>query len=107
MSSPAGPNVAQITLPPGYTLEQFHELQGKIGEYVLNLIRNFSYDVPVNIAIGMAVAVSLAVWDLCVNFQSFEIALAHPLQSLSMIPEERKLLRIKDKNLWRKPSSYA
>jgi len=72
--SATGPNVAQITLPPGFTLEQYYDHQGKV----------------VDVAIGMAVAVALVIWDF-----------------LSMFPAERELFRQNDKNLWKTPSAFA
>jgi len=46
MSSPNAtqPNVAQIPLPPGFTLAQFQALQGTIGVYEFhNIEPNFSH----------------------------------------------------------------
>ncbi|KAG6884551.1 hypothetical protein C0993_010146 [Termitomyces sp. T159_Od127] len=55
----APPNTATIVLPPGYTLEQFQTLQGQLGDAA------FSNGVGclVTIAITVAVAFGVVVWD--------------------------------------------
>jgi len=58
------PNVAQIPLPPGLTLAQFQALQGTIGVYIFTTSTQTSYLSSVNVAIGMAVAVGIVIWDL-------------------------------------------
>ena len=58
------PNVAQIPLPPGLTLAEFQALQGTIGVYGFYNLNSNSYTSLVNVAIGMAVAVGIVIWDL-------------------------------------------
>ncbi|PPQ91963.1 hypothetical protein CVT25_004437 [Psilocybe cyanescens] len=89
MSSPGSPpaaptpGFATIPLPPGMTLEQFMALQ----------------TVVVNLAIAMAVAVGIVIWDLF-----YKLILR---SSISMLPAERELYREKDRKQWAAPATWA
>lgn len=71
MSSPGNisapqPNYAQIILPPGFTLEEYLSLQGKLGMYddFLMPFETADPSTAVTLAIAVACAVALGVWDL-------------------------------------------
>ncbi|KAH9487382.1 hypothetical protein JR316_0001457 [Psilocybe cubensis] len=70
----AQPGSITVPLPPGMTVDQFLALQ----------------KVVVNLAIAMAVAVGIIIWDF-----------------VSMIPTERELYRDKDRKQWKAPATWA
>ncbi|KAG5730172.1 hypothetical protein E4T56_gene11711 [Termitomyces sp. T112] len=72
--SSSQPNYAQIILPPGLTLDQYYDLQGK----------------SVTIAIAVACAVALVVWDF-----------------FNLLPTELILYREMDKRNWSAPGTWA
>lgn len=57
-------NMAEIPLPPGFTLEQFMALQGHLG-LTSNRLRchNLTQPTLVTIAITVAVAFAVVIWD--------------------------------------------
>ncbi|KAG6811267.1 hypothetical protein H0H92_008260 [Tricholoma furcatifolium] len=69
----AAPNTATIILPDGYTLEEFYTLQGQL----------------VTIAITVAVAFAIVVWDY-----------------FAQLPSEIALYSSQDKKIWRAPATW-
>jgi hypothetical protein len=64
MASATPPNMAQIPLPPGFTLEQFMTLQGQLGWYSFTNHWNLWLNaLLVTIAITVTVAFGVVLWD--------------------------------------------
>jgi hypothetical protein len=64
--STGAPTFAQIPLPPGMTLEQYLTLQGQVGEIALllhHLLFFVTISAPVTIAITVACAFAIILWD--------------------------------------------
>ena len=61
-SSPT-PDVTEIPLPPGMTLDQFMTLQGQEGEWLRFIAYNNLTWNAVTIAISLAVAFGIMLWD--------------------------------------------
>ncbi|KZW02319.1 hypothetical protein EXIGLDRAFT_829502 [Exidia glandulosa HHB12029] len=110
----AAPNIAQIVLPPGFTLDQFFDLQNKASQYRIQHVSRPSFSISSSFSISDSVFISVSISvseqrhiGICVAVAFGIICWDYIVLFMDEIRLYRTITIPAVKKLWKTPATWA